>query len=154
MPRVLIAGIGGVGGRLAQRLIVRGTAVHIVARSESRVEALAAELRASANEKGLDGSALVTLSVADLAVEAETERVAREAAAGGALSGFCYSVGSTSAVFFERLRPNALRIRLRAWSVQVSHSSPSSRRLRWTSWMPMRSTSLAAHVCCASASLL
>jgi short-subunit dehydrogenase len=91
--RVLIAGVGGIGGALARRLVARGTAVHLVARSEAKLGALADELRARARARGSADSS-VTVSVADLAVEAEAERAAREAAAAGPLTGLVYAVGS------------------------------------------------------------
>jgi NAD(P)-dependent dehydrogenase (short-subunit alcohol dehydrogenase family) len=89
--RVLIAGIGGVGRVLARRLVVRGTAVHLVARSADKVQALVAELQA------LAPTTPVSVSVGDVTVDADVERAAAEAAAatgGRTLTGLCYAVGS------------------------------------------------------------
>jgi ketopantoate reductase len=38
--KVLIAGLGGVGGVLARRLVARGTGVHLLGRNEAKVAAL------------------------------------------------------------------------------------------------------------------
>jgi NAD(P)-dependent dehydrogenase (short-subunit alcohol dehydrogenase family) len=91
--RVLIAGIGGVGRALALRLAARGAPVHLVARSADKLAALRAELAAAA----APGTPAPTSSVADLTLDADVERAAREAAGaagGGPLAGLVYAVGS------------------------------------------------------------
>lgn len=96
MSRVLICGIGGVGGTLARRLVVRGTSVHLVARSSEKIAALETELRALGASKGHNSPSLVSASTADVLSDADIERAARESAAVGAgsLTGFVYAVGS------------------------------------------------------------
>jgi short-subunit dehydrogenase len=59
--RIIIAGISGVGRVLAQRLLVRGTAVHLVARSADKLSALRAELSLISPTT----STLISTSVAD-----------------------------------------------------------------------------------------
>ena len=86
--RVLIAGIGGVGRALALRLAARGAPVHLVARSAERLAALRAELAAAA-----PAVPAPTVSVADLTLDADLERVAREASS-APLAGLVYAVGS------------------------------------------------------------
>jgi len=81
--RVLIAGIGGVGGALARRLCARGVPVHVIARSREKLSALCVELGAGAS-----------FSVADAAAPDAFEAAVREAAALGPLSGLVYAVGS------------------------------------------------------------
>jgi NAD(P)-dependent dehydrogenase (short-subunit alcohol dehydrogenase family) len=78
-PVVIVGGTGGVGAALARRLVAEGRAVHLVARDEARLQALAAELGA-------------TWAVADVLDEAQL--AAAVAAAGGAIEGLAYCVGS------------------------------------------------------------
>jgi short-subunit dehydrogenase len=80
--RVLIAGIGGVGGALARRLAARAVPVHLVARSADKLAALAATLPGA------------TFSIADSASPEAFEAAIREAAAAGPLAGLVYAVGS------------------------------------------------------------
>ncbi len=80
--RVIIAGIGGVGGALARRLVAKGVAVHLVARSAEKLAALSAEL----------GGAPFT--VADAAAPEAFEAAIATAAAAGPLTGLVYAVGS------------------------------------------------------------
>lgn len=103
--RVLIAGIGGVGGTLARRLVLRGTAVHLVARSADKLGALEATLRELGATKGHHHAGLVSTSVADALSEADMERAAREAAEGGLLTGWCYAVGSIPLKPFRATSP-------------------------------------------------
>jgi len=88
--RVLIAGIGGVGRALALRLAARGAPVHLVARSADKLAALRAEVAAAA----APGTPAPTVSVADLTLDADVERAAREAGGAGPLAGLVYAVGS------------------------------------------------------------
>jgi len=90
--RVLVAGVGGVGRALALRLAARGAPVHLVARSADKLAALRAELLAAGA-----APAAVSASAADLTLDADVERAARECAEAGAgapLAGFAYAVGS------------------------------------------------------------
>ncbi len=78
-PVVIVGGTGGIGAALARRLVAEGRAVHLVARDEGRLAALAAELGA-------------TWAAAD--VVDETQLAAAIAAAGDTVSGLAYCVGS------------------------------------------------------------
>ncbi len=44
MQRVLVCGASGIGRSVALKLVQRGTPVHVLARSEAKLQALAAEL--------------------------------------------------------------------------------------------------------------
>lgn len=102
-PRTLIlGGSGGMGAALARRLHRQGHALHLVARDEARLAAVAAETGAS-------------WSVADLA-DAAAATVIAEAAAPG-LTGLVYAAGSinlkpvsrlSEADFLADFRVNAL----------------------------------------------
>ena len=89
LPRVLIAGIGGVGGALARRLVASGASVHLVARSPAALASLQDALSPLRR-----GSASVTASVADVTKDEDVARAAAECAATGTLTGFVYAVGS------------------------------------------------------------
>ena len=80
--RVLIAGIGGIGGALARRLHARQVPVHLIARNGDKLAALSAEL----------GGAPFT--VADAAAPEAFEAAVKEVAGAGPLSGLVYAVGS------------------------------------------------------------
>jgi NAD(P)-dependent dehydrogenase (short-subunit alcohol dehydrogenase family) len=78
-PVVIVGGTGGIGAALARRLVAEGRAVHLVARDEGRLVALANELGA-------------TWAAAD--VLDDTQLASAIAAAGAAVSGLAYCVGS------------------------------------------------------------
>jgi NAD(P)-dependent dehydrogenase (short-subunit alcohol dehydrogenase family) len=80
--RVIIAGIGGVGGALARQLHAKNIPVHLIARSADKLAALSASL----------GGAPFT--VADAAQPEAFEAAVRDAAALGPLSGLVFAVGS------------------------------------------------------------
>lgn len=91
-PILIFGGTGGIGAALARRLHARGQPVHLAARDQGRLEALAGEL----------GGAGWTRC--DALVEAEVERAVAEAAAGsGGLAGLVYAVGSIDLVPLRRL---------------------------------------------------
>ena len=82
MDRVIIlGGTGGIGAALARRLHARGTAVHLVARDRSRLEALASELQASC-------------SAGDARDEAFLEAAIAAGTSDGRVAGLAYCVGS------------------------------------------------------------
>lgn len=90
-PVLIIGGTGGIGAALAGRLHARGQPVHLAARDEGRLDALAGELGAGRTP-------------CDALVEAEVERAVAEAAAGsGGLAGLVYAVGSIDLVPLRRL---------------------------------------------------
>ena len=105
-PILIIGGTGGIGQAIARRLRAAGTPVHLAAREEQKLAALASEIGAS-------------YSLADVLLP-ETIAPAIEAAAaagGGALAGLCYAVGTinlkpvgrlTQADFERDFRVNAL----------------------------------------------
>lgn len=80
--RVLIAGIGGVGGALARRLYARGVPVHLLARSDAKLSALSSEL-GGAPYTAIDASSTDAF-----------EAAVRDAAALGPLHGLVYAIGS------------------------------------------------------------
>ena len=81
-PAILIfGGTGGIGSALARRLVAAGENVHIAARDEARLAALAAEL----------GCSWMTCDVMDVA---QVERVVGEAESADGLAGLAYCVGS------------------------------------------------------------
>lgn len=99
---LIIGGSGGIGAALARRLHRQGHALHLIARDEGRLAAVAAETGA-------------TWSVADLADPAAAAVVAEAAAPG--LSGLAYAAGSitlkpvarlSEADFLADFRVNAL----------------------------------------------
>lgn len=99
---LIIGGSGGIGAALARRLHRQGHALHLIARDEGRLAAVAAETGA-------------TWSVADLADPAAAAVVADAAAPG--LSGLVYAAGSitlkpvarlSEADFLADFRVNAL----------------------------------------------
>jgi NAD(P)-dependent dehydrogenase (short-subunit alcohol dehydrogenase family) len=67
-PKILIAGLGGVGGALAKRLVTRGWGVHVLGRNSDKVSALTSQLAA------LNSQALITSSVADVLQPADMVR--------------------------------------------------------------------------------
>ena len=78
-PVVIVGGTGGIGAALARRPVADGRAVHLVARDAGRLASLADEIGA-------------TWAAAD--VVDETQLAAAIAAAGDAVSGLAYCVGS------------------------------------------------------------
>jgi NAD(P)-dependent dehydrogenase (short-subunit alcohol dehydrogenase family) len=91
--RILIAGVSGVGRVLAQRLLVRGTAVHLVARSSDKLSALRAEL----SQISPSAASLISTSTADAMNDSDMERAAKECLETSnnvPLTGFVYAVGS------------------------------------------------------------
>ena len=83
--RVLIAGIGGVGGALARRLARKGVSVHLVARSGDKLAALRAEL---------GGGGAHAITVADAAHPEAFEAAVREAVGAAPLAALVYAIGS------------------------------------------------------------
>jgi prephenate dehydrogenase len=60
-PKILIAGLGGVGGALAKRLVTRGWGVHLLGRNPDKVSAFVTQL------SGLNSlNASISSSVADV----------------------------------------------------------------------------------------
>ncbi len=80
--RVLIAGIGGVGGALARRLIARGIPVHLLSRSNDKLSALSKELGG------------VPFTSVDVTSTDALEAAVRDIAAQGPLHALVYAVGS------------------------------------------------------------
>lgn len=85
---LILGGSGGISAALARQLHARGHALHLIARDESRLAAVAAETGA-------------TWSVADLADPAAAGVVAEAAAPG--LTGLVYAAGSITLKPFARL---------------------------------------------------
>jgi NAD(P)-dependent dehydrogenase (short-subunit alcohol dehydrogenase family) len=83
--RVLIAGIGGVGGALARRLARKGVSVHLVARSGDKLAALRAEL---------GGGGAHAFTIADAAHPEAFEAAVREAVGAAPLAALVYAIGS------------------------------------------------------------
>jgi NAD(P)-dependent dehydrogenase (short-subunit alcohol dehydrogenase family) len=81
-PVIIFGATGGIGSALARRLVAQGSDVHLAARDERRLAALAAEL----------GGA--PWSRCDVMNAAEISGTVAAAAAGGALAGLAYCVGS------------------------------------------------------------
>lgn len=91
MGRYLIwGGSGGIGAAVARRLSAEGHAVHLAARDAAKLEAVARETGA-------------TFTVADALEPDAVRRASEEGAAGGALDGLCYAVGSINLKPAQRL---------------------------------------------------
>ena len=89
--KILIFGAtGGIGAASARALHAQGAALHLVGRKEAELAALAQETGA-------------TRSLADLDQEDSFKRVADEAAAGGALAGLVFAVGTINLKPLARL---------------------------------------------------
>jgi NAD(P)-dependent dehydrogenase (short-subunit alcohol dehydrogenase family) len=107
MPgRILIyGGTGGIGSATARLLRLRGYTLHLVARNESRLVALAQELQA-------------TFTTGDMSSDTDVfTRAAQTGSAGSALAGLVYAIGTinlkplgrlTEADFEQDFRINAL----------------------------------------------
>jgi len=131
--RILIAGIGGIGRVLAQRLLVRGTAVHLIARSSEKLASLKTELSSISPIS----SSLITTSTADVMSDIDMERAAKECLETSnniPLTGFVYAVGSiplkplkstTSKEFLEAYQLNVIggAMLLKACLPQLSNGS-------------------------------
>jgi NAD(P)-dependent dehydrogenase (short-subunit alcohol dehydrogenase family) len=90
-PVLIIGGTGGIGAALARRLSSAGRLVHLAARDQGRLEALADELGAGR-------------TLCDALIETEVERAVADAAeASGGLAGLVYAVGSIDLVPLRRL---------------------------------------------------
>ena len=89
--KILIFGAtGGIGAASARALHAQGAALHLVGRKEAELAELAQETGA-------------TMSLADLDQEDSFKRVADEAAAGGALAGLVFAVGTINLKPLARL---------------------------------------------------
>jgi NAD(P)-dependent dehydrogenase (short-subunit alcohol dehydrogenase family) len=92
---IIIGGTGGIGAAIARRLHSSGNSIHLIARDEGRLTALASELNA-------------TFAVADV-----QDRSALEAAilaAGPSIDGLCYAAGTINLKPLHRLNDaDALR---------------------------------------------
>lgn len=89
-PVLIFGATGGVGSALARRLATEGTAVHLAARDEAKLGALAAEL----------GGAPFT--VCDVLDAGAVTAAAAAAAASGGLAGLAFCVGSIVLKPFKR----------------------------------------------------
>ena len=88
---VVIAGIGGIGGALARRLVAKGTAVHLLARSAEKLSAFESELMSSSPV----GKKLVLSTTVDaLDTVALAAAVASAVSEWGGIRGLVYAVGS------------------------------------------------------------
>ena len=101
-PVVIVGATGAIGSAIARRIVAAGGGVHLVGRDPARLDALAAELRA-------------TRAVADVLDDAALTTAIR--AGGDALSGLAFCVGSivmkplrraTAADFIDAFRLNAV----------------------------------------------
>lgn len=92
---ILIAGIGGIGGVLARRLVTRGTPVHLLARSGEKLAAVEKELQAIPRPPGTGTGSLVRVSTVDaLDAPALASTVADVSSSWGGLRGLVYAIGS------------------------------------------------------------
>ncbi len=85
---IIIGGTGGIGAAIARQLRAAGNEIHLIARDEGRLSALAAELGAS-------------FAVAD--VQDRTSLEAAILAAGPAIDGLCYAAGTINLKPVHRL---------------------------------------------------
>ncbi len=91
MGRYLIwGGSGGIGAAIARRLAAEGHQLHLAARDAHKLEAVAHDIGA-------------TFTVADALDGDAVRRATEEAAAGAALDGLCYAVGSINLKPAQRL---------------------------------------------------
>ncbi|MBU3731852.1 MAG: SDR family oxidoreductase [Beijerinckiaceae bacterium] len=102
MTVLIFGGTGGIGAALARRLRAQGRSVHLVARNEANLKALASEIGASWTVCDVNDPAAIQKAVAD---------------AGEGLSGLAYAVGTinlkpvarlSDADFEQDFRVNAL----------------------------------------------
>lgn len=97
MAKVLIwGGSGGIGEAIARRLAASGKPVHLAGRNATALAALAAEIGA-------------TTTVADVTAADDIRRATEDAAAGGALGGLVYAVGTINLKPVARLTPAEIR---------------------------------------------
>lgn len=85
---IVFGGSGGIGSALARRKAARGDSVHLVGRSEARLESLANELNGS-------------FSIADVLDRVQVDAALAEA--GSEIAGLAYAVGSITLKPFARL---------------------------------------------------
>jgi NAD(P)-dependent dehydrogenase (short-subunit alcohol dehydrogenase family) len=148
-PILIIGGTGGIGQAIARRLRAAGTPVHLMARDETRLAALASEIGASFGVVDVEQEGALGRSVE-----------AAAAAAGGVLGGLCYAVGSinlkplsrlTAADFERDFRLNAMGAAL-----AVQTALPALKKTQGTASVLLFSTVAAAqgfslHACVAMA---
>ena len=97
---VIVLGAGareGIGGALAQRFAAGGHHVIVTGRTEEKIEALAASLRA-------EGHSAEAMRV-DVTVEADQDALFDHAAQIGPIAAVLYNAGSNAIIPFEQLAP-------------------------------------------------
>jgi NAD(P)-dependent dehydrogenase (short-subunit alcohol dehydrogenase family) len=132
-PTCIIGATGGIGSAIARRLAAAGSPLHLVARDEARLAALARETGAS------HAAADVT--------DGATLRAAVEAGAsqgGGALQGLCYAVGTITLKPLARLTADEVltdfRLNAMGAALAVQAALPALRKVEGTASVLLFST--------------
>lgn len=143
---IVFGATGGIGAAISRALAVKGNALHLVARDEARLAAIARETGARYTAADVADSAALRLAVEDAA-----------AGAGGVLKGLCYAVGTINLKPLGRLTEEDFladfRVNAAAPALAVQAALPALRKAEGTASVLLFSTVAAAQGFTAHASI-